>query len=166
MPEPPDITDASPALSTGIKPINGREPELSGLRRSISPLIVHVDDDTDLLMLVHHVLHVIGGYRVESFRRGTRALDFCQETKPELLITDMYRPGLDGKQLCHAIRTDSDLNDLPIIVFSACLMPALDPVRPYGVTFLRKPCTWQEILTTVDDLIQSDVKMTRARSTF
>jgi CheY-like chemotaxis protein len=112
-----------------------------------------VDDDDDLLMLAYHVLHTIGGYRVESFRRGRRALAFCRRTRPDLLITDMYRPGLDGKGLCHAIRMDDTLANLPIVIFSACLSRALDPMRVYDVTFLRKPCTWQQILATAEGLI-------------
>ncbi|MGF1505288.1 MAG: two-component system response regulator [Anaerolineae bacterium] len=149
--------EQSPALSGGHynSSITGREPELSGLRAKRPPLVVHVDDDPDLLTLVRHVLEM-SGYRVKSFKSGERALAYLRCTEAALLITDLMRPELDGLALCGLIRDEPRLAELPVIVFSAVHESAAKQLEPFNVTFLRKPCTWQAIVETVNELVKDD----------
>jgi len=116
--------DAHGAHSPGLGRLRparttGDEPELSGLRATIQPLIVCVDDQRDVLQWLGTILEIGGYYKVVQFLDGEQALEFCRRTLPDALITDLLRPRMNGAQLCEAIRADSRLRQIPIIVHSA-----------------------------------------------
>src|SRR5437868_7223472 len=111
-------SDWSPALGGHRRSCNGREPELSGLRRSmLPPLVVHVEDEPLMRKFVAMILAMYG-YRVRGFSEGEPALAFCEKTPPRLLITDVSHPGtLDGIELCRVVRSKAvfDATDLMIL---------------------------------------------------
>ena len=151
-------SERAPQLGGYLGPvISGREPELSGLRASrLPPLIVHVDDDATFLELMQLILKHYGYLRFKGFTSGTEALDFCWETRPAVLITDIKRPGMDGPELCQAIRNDPYLFDLPLIVLSAaCLFSAEAWLQEVGATFVGKPCSPFELVRQVDNAVQA-----------
>jgi len=141
----------SPALSRPNS-LTGREPELSGLRATMPPLIVHVDDHSDLIELIKYLLISHEGYRVNSFARGDQAIDFCRVNRPDLLITDLQHSNMDGWAMLEAIRTDRKLSDLPVIVFtgrSGCA----NEIEAMGATYIPKPCDWHEFIATVRGVV-------------
>lgn len=146
--------DRAPQLGGHLRPtINGREPELSGLRSLIkSPLIVQVDDESSILILMHLIFERYGYSRLKTFTSAIEALAFCQETRPDLLITDIMRPDIDGLTLCRIIRDDANLHDLPLIVLSACPSYACQ-AQQIGATFISKPCLPGELIQQVDHVI-------------
>lgn len=135
---------------------NGREPELSGLRALLPPLIVHLDDDDGILKLIHLLLADFGGYRVQSYALARDALDFCHQTRPHLLITDISRPDIDGLTVCHLIRNDPMLRDLRVLIFSACVSHTVSlQAHVLGVGMMTKPCDPFELLDAIDGIMQA-----------
>ena len=141
-----------PALGGLPGTITGREPELSGLRAALPPLIAHVDDHGDLIELIRYLLVAHEGYRVESFARGDLALDFCRTYHPDLLITDLQHSNIDGWTMLEEIRSDHYLHDLPVIVFtgrSGCA----ERLETLGAKYIPKPCDWHEFIATVRSVV-------------
>lgn len=139
--------DKSPLLSHSFQ--TGREPEISGLRAQLPPLVVHVDDHPDLTELIRFVLENQRGLRVRSFRRGDEALAFCRAYHPNLLITDLNHMHMDGLTLVRTIRRDRFLSDLPVIVFSG-RSNCLSEVLSLNAQFMPKPCDWVDFIAMVD----------------
>jgi len=77
--------------------------------------IVVVEDEEDVAALIRHGLES-QGYRVETCEDGFSALDAVRREPPDLLLLDVMLPGIDGKDVCRAIRRDYDF---PIIMVSA-----------------------------------------------
>ena len=59
------------------------------------------------------------GYRVRVACNGQEALDLCLQEAPELILTDVMMPGLDGHGLVRALRQDAHLATLPVIMLTA-----------------------------------------------
>jgi two-component system chemotaxis response regulator CheY len=79
--------------------------------------ILVVDDSITLRQMVAHVLKSDGHNIVEA-DSAENALEKLQSFIPELVITDMYMPGLDGIALAENIRAMANLSGIPILVLS------------------------------------------------
>lgn len=77
--------------------------------------IMMVDDDPNIAQLVRLYLEK-EGFEVTVESRGDSALAAFQKNPPSLVLLDIMLPGMDGKQVCRAIR---QISDIPIIMLSA-----------------------------------------------
>ena len=77
--------------------------------------ILVVDDDIKTVELVKLYLNR-DGYRVLTAYDGIEALRLARESHPDLIVLDLMLPGLDGLQVCQALRAESDV---PIIMLTA-----------------------------------------------
>lgn len=80
--------------------------------------ILIVEDDTDIAALIAHYLEK-AGYASEMVSDGGRALTTARETPPDLIILDLMLPGLNGLEVCKALRLDNRTAALPIIMLTA-----------------------------------------------
>jgi len=79
------------------------------------PLILVVDDEPAIADLVE--IHLLAeGYRVRKADNGADALRIVAEEHPDLVILDIMMPGMDGLEVCRAIRRD---RNVPILMLSA-----------------------------------------------
>lgn len=81
-------------------------------------LILVVDDERDVVRLVEFSL-LEEGYRVLTAMNGTDALRMAQEHRPNIIVLDLMLPGLDGREVCKALKKNPETSDMPIIVLSA-----------------------------------------------
>nr|WP_017297035.1 PAS domain S-box protein [Nodosilinea nodulosa] len=91
-------------------------------------------------------------YQVQTVRDGRAALAAIQQQPPDLVLTDVMMPVLDGFELLRQLRADPQTRDLPIILLSA---RAGDESRLEGLTagaddYLIKPFSAQELLARVE----------------
>lgn len=78
-------------------------------------IIMVVDDDRHIGELIRLYLEK-EGYQVQTFQRGDEALASFRTTPPSLVLLDIMLPGMDGWQVCRAIR---QISRIPIIMISA-----------------------------------------------
>lgn len=83
----------------------------------MSKLILTVDDSASMRMLLKAAL-TAQGFRIESANDGQHGLERMHEVKPDLLITDINMPKMDGFELIEAVRGDEGLRGTPILVLS------------------------------------------------
>jgi signal transduction histidine kinase len=80
--------------------------------------IVAVDDrEDDLALLTTLLPHA--GHRVLRASSGGEALELVRDERPDLLITDMWMPGLNGVDLARAVRSDPAADGIRILLYSA-----------------------------------------------
>jgi len=145
-----------PTAQTRAEAPVGRSAAASANRQRI----VLVDDNADLRSYIQRLLEE-QGYQVQALGRGEQALAAVRAKKPDLLVTDVMMPGLDGFGLLKAIRGDAGLRDLPVIFLSArageeAKIEALDA----GVDdYLVKPFSARELLARVS----ANIAMARVR---
>ena len=86
--------------------------------------ILIVDNDELMLEGVGDALDQ-EGFRVSKARNGLEALERARVTPPDLIVTDLIMPVMDGRQLCRHIREDPHLNRIPIVMVTATMSEGL-----------------------------------------
>ena len=116
--------------------------------------ILLIEDDPDAraaltLLLEHH------GYKVRSAASGTRGLEEASRQTPDLVITDLSMPGLNGLELLARFRTIPALADVPVMVLSA-QRDIGNRVAGFDLgadDFLTKPVQVEDLLARVRRLL-------------
>jgi len=122
--------------------------------------VLLADDNSDLRDYISRLL-VDHGYQVETAADGEAALAALRARRPDILVTDVMMPRLDGFGLLTAVREDARLRDLPIIMLSA---RAGDDAKVEGLAagaddYLTKPFSARELLARVT----ANIAMARLR---
>lgn len=81
------------------------------------PLLMVVEDNPDIVEYMSVLLE--GKYRIIKAYDGYDALQKAGLQLPDVIITDLMMPGMDGYELCHNLRQSQVLSDVPIIIVSA-----------------------------------------------
>jgi len=82
--------------------------------------VLIVDDETEIVQLMMWVLSGCGAELLTAYD-GEEALRIIQLHRPEIVLTDVMMPRLDGRELCHRIKTDAATKDIVVILMSAFL---------------------------------------------
>ena len=80
--------------------------------------ILVVEDDDDILQLLKYNL-AKDGYRVTGAVSGEEALKDVKLSVPDLILLDLMLPGIDGLEVCRALKRDGRTGDIPIIMLTA-----------------------------------------------
>lgn len=83
----------------------------------MSKTILTVDDSATIRMLLKKTLSD-QGFTVESANDGAHGLERMREVQPDLLITDINMPNMDGFELIEALRQEAQFKSTPILVLS------------------------------------------------
>lgn len=80
--------------------------------------ILVVDDERDIRELIEYNLTKVG-YEVRSAATGEECLELVAKSPPDLVLLDLMLPGINGLDVCRAMKRDSRLGAIPIIMISA-----------------------------------------------
>ena len=80
--------------------------------------VLVVEDDHDIAALVAHHLER-AGYVAEILNSGSTVLPRVRESPPDLVLLDLMLPGLNGLEICRAMRSEANLAAVPIIMLTA-----------------------------------------------
>lgn len=114
------------------------------------PQVLVVDDSITVRSITSRLL-ARRGYRVATAKDGVDALEQMAESVPELLITDIEMPRMDGFELVRKVRADERLQALPVVVISSRTAEKhREYARSLGVDrYLGKPYDDEELLDLV-----------------
>jgi signal transduction histidine kinase len=130
----------------------------SGTTKSSDRVLV-ADDNRDLRTFLTNLL--APHYDVQAVTDGREALAAVQARKPDLVLSDVMMPNLDGLGLVRALRENPDTRTLPVILLSARAgqEASLEGLAAGADDYLAKPFTSQELLARV----RTHLTMARAR---
>jgi DNA-binding response OmpR family regulator len=119
--------------------------------RGHNAIILVVERDPHVRALEAFFLNE-AGYGVEFAPDGFAALEMARKMKPDIIITEVLVPKLDGLALCRAIRNEAELKNTVVLIFS--ILAAQSRAREAGAdAFLMKPLAEQRLVQTVRDLL-------------
>ena len=116
--------------------------------------ILVVDDNPDLRAYVSSVLQR-QGYQVRTAEQGAAGLEMAATHRPNLIITDLMMPGVNGLEMIERIRKDVDLRGTPIVLLTAKVdnETRLEGVEQGADAYLSKPFNDRELLAEVRNLL-------------
>ncbi|NQE33029.1 Sensor histidine kinase TmoS [Microcoleus sp. IPMA8] len=127
--------------------------------QNLKSKIVLADDNADMRDYIRRLLS--GSYIVQTVADGLAALTAIEKNPPDLVLTDVMMPGMDGFELLRSLRSNPATQDIPIILLSA---RAGEEARIEGLAagaddYLIKPFSARELLARVE----ASLKLARLR---
>jgi len=122
------------------------------------PLLI-VEDIPNILELLEVTLR-FKGFQVITARNGQEALELMEKQRPSLVITDILMPKMDGFTFVYHLRSNPNLQDIPVVFLSATYIAPEDKdfALTIGATrFLEKPIDNDELFRTINDLLDKGV---------
>lgn len=114
-------------------------------------LILVVERDPNVRDLERFFLEE-AGYVVDFADDGLSALAQVKSLQPQILITEILVPRLDGLSLCRRVKADPETRGIAVLVFSI-LMAEGRALEAGADSFLRKPLAERRLVETVRELI-------------
>ena len=119
--------------------------------------ILIVDDKPQNLYMLE-VLFSTNGYDVEKAINGIEALEAARKTQPDVVISDILMPGMDGFSLCKNWMADEQLRNIPFIFYTATYTDTRDKEFALSLgaeRFLVKPLDGETMLSIVQEVIRN-----------
>jgi twitching motility two-component system response regulator PilH len=112
--------------------------------------ILVVDDTPSIRELISSYLRD-SGYQVIEATNGKEALEKALDNKPDIVVTDVVMPEMNGFELCRNLKKNPDMENLRIVV---CTSKNQDIDRLWGIkqgadVYLTKPFTQEEIMEAI-----------------
>ncbi|HLJ84508.1 MAG TPA: response regulator [Candidatus Eremiobacteraceae bacterium] len=116
--------------------------------------VLLVDDEPVLRSVVRQFLE-FSGYEVAEAADGRHALALARERPPEIVLTDLLMPNIDGLDFCRALRSDAATRDVPVIFVTARNADALQraEMARLGNGFIMKPFEPDDLLKIIDEIL-------------
>ncbi|HEY7912727.1 MAG TPA: response regulator [Blastocatellia bacterium] len=115
----------------------------------MSKKVLVVEDHHDTSFMLCRLLKM-EGYEVEHAMDGVVGYSTAASDHPDLIVTDIQMPRMNGIDMIKKIREEDELRDTPIIVMSAYGKRMIDDALDAGADdFVEKPIDFDKFLTTV-----------------
>jgi DNA-binding response OmpR family regulator len=121
--------------------------------------LLHVDDDPNLLALVKDYLE-FRGYEVNTAESSRKALDILDRDRPDLIVSDVMRPGMDGFEFLRNIRQNERTRSIPFLFVSAVI--GKKEIRDKGFSLgadacMAMPFKPEELVAQIERLTQTGI---------
>lgn len=121
-----------------------------------------VDDDAEMRQYIKNEMSE--WYKVDTFPNGVEALDALLKEHYDIVVSDIMMPEMDGVTLLKKIKTNSRINDIPVILITSKsdVADRLESFKKGADAFLAKPFNMSELHILTDNLI-SNVRRLRGK---
>ena len=110
-----------------------------------------VDDDPDLVEMIRDVLDADGQFEVRTANNGFDAGMMVKEYHPDVIVLDVMLPDINGKEVCHRVRSDPAMDDVKILCISGMVeADRISELKDAGANdFLQKPFEVEQLLDRI-----------------
>lgn len=118
--------------------------------------ILIVDDDQLMQKLLEYIIKK-EGYQVSVADNGSNAIKIVKRDKPDLIISDVEMPKMNGLELCQKLKENLDTKVIPIILITSNtqIQDKLIGFRSGADDYFMKPLHLKNLLTRVQLLLES-----------
>lgn len=125
------------------------------------PEVLIIDDNIDIRTYLRSVLSE--KYNVSEAADGKAGLELARKVVPDIVLSDIMMPVMDGLAFCQQLKTDKAISHIPVILLTA---RSLDEQRAEGYehgadAYLSKPFSLRLLFSRIDNLIQSRKKLSK-----
>ncbi len=132
--------------------------EVSESKRTLKKLLI-VDDNLDILDYIE--INLSSEYNIYKATNGSMGLDVALEIKPDIIVSDIMMPIMDGIDMCKKIKSNSDLKQIPVILLTA---KSLDVQKVEGIEsganmYITKPFDVNYLNACIRNLLERDQQL-------
>jgi two-component system cell cycle response regulator DivK len=120
------------------------------------PSVLLVEDDQDGRRMYAEWL-TGAGFRVSQAHNGLQALERALDSVPDVVVTDLNIPGIDGFELTRRLKQNPRTHDIPVLAVTGYAAFAADPGRAHRAgcdAVLPKPCSPDDLESAIRGLIR------------
>ena len=141
--------EARPEVTGGPEFLRDDLVRESGASRSTSARILIADDNADMRAYLARLLRRY--WQVETVADGEEALKAARQSPPDLVLSDVMMPRLDGFELLHELRADARTSSVPVVLVSARAgaESAIEGLEAGADDYLVKPFSARELVARV-----------------
>ena len=149
MPEPdvsePNFEDA---------PASGIDSPINKAATGNAPLVLVVEDNTDVRSYIRG--HLQSEYRIVEAQDGSEGFERAVDEMPDLIISDVMMPGMDGFALCRKLKSDPHTGHIPVILLTARASgdSKIEGLETGADDYVIKPFDVKELQVRVKNLIE------------
>jgi len=120
------------------------------------PLIHLIEDDQGIMSFIANSL-ISEGYRVQQSRNGKEALLVMENSQPDIIISDIMMPVMDGIELCRAIKTNIHFSHVPFVLVTAKgnSDSEIEGIETGADAYILKPFKWKYLLAIIKNLLDA-----------
>lgn len=119
--------DLSQRTQVPVMPQEGLVAALEQMEAQVKRIVV-IEDSVDAARLIKRVLQA-RSFEVHTANNGAEGLALVRQVRPDLVITDLMMPDVDGFQVIDTLKADPELQDIPIVVITAKELTARERTR-------------------------------------
>ncbi|ELR68715.1 hypothetical protein C900_05898 [Fulvivirga imtechensis AK7] len=123
------------------------------VQRGVKPYVLLVEDNYELLQTTKNIL--INEYHVLEAKTGTEGYEMATQLIPDVVISDVMMPGMNGYELCEKLKTNGRTRHIPIIILTA-KVSVEDELKAFQVqadAYITKPFNERELRLRIKALI-------------
>ena len=128
-------------------------PEATGAADEDATTVLVVDDNAEIRAFLR--LHLAARYRVLEAENGAKGLELARAQLPDLVLSDVMMPVMDGYALCRALKSDPETDFLPVLLLTARAEAEdrLTGLAERADDYLTKPFDVRELLARIANTI-------------
>ncbi|MDF1546837.1 MAG: two-component regulator propeller domain-containing protein [Bacteroidales bacterium] len=152
-----EIVDKNAVISGELLPVPV-SPAIK-TRKEKEKAIIIVEDNLDMLQFLERKL--AESYNIEPAGNGKLAWQRILDLLPDLVVTDLMMPEIDGMELCKLIKEDQRTSHIPVIILTAkaSIENRIDGFKTGADDYLEKPFKIEELLARIENLILQREKL-------
>ena len=131
--------------------------ETIGSPQAAKPKMIIVEDNEQIRLLLKEILSPY--YNINTFPDANTALTVIESEIPDIVITDVMMPGMDGKELCKRIKTNQNTSHIPVIILTAqnAVDQYIEGYQTGADDYITKPFNTQLLISRCNNLINSRI---------
>ena len=120
-----------------------------------APTVLIVDDNADIRTYLRSILQ--GQYRLLEAEDGQRGLELAREQVPDLIVSDVMMPVMNGLEFCQQVKKDGISSHIPVILLTARALEKhqIEGYESGADAYITKPFSPELLLARIDNLLQS-----------
>ena len=146
------VATPGPARHFTVRSTDGGD--ITGSKDQAAPTVLLVEDNADV---IHYLSSCLGeAYRLLIAADGKEGLEMAITHTPDLVISDVMMPEMDGNSLCRQLKEDERTSHIPIILLTAKVGQSarLDGLRCGADAYLAKPFEEEELFVHIRKLLE------------
>lgn len=122
-------------------------------------LVYLVEDNTEMRSFLTEIIGQF--FTVKSFANGKECLDGMNKEWPDIIVSDVMMPEMDGNELCNVIKSDLKTSHIPVILLTACntVDDKIKGLQSGADAYIPKPFYPKHVLTRICTLLDNRAKL-------